>query len=147
MAHRVQHILDAAAAAHIANTNLRATVEVNRTRSLGEDQDEVPALTINYGADSPDDAQDQTDIASGIEIELTAYVAGDSESDVLQALLELRTQSHISLMADMTLGLSFLWELRYGGADKPQVVQAERMLGAQTCRWTARYLMNSDDPQ
>lgn len=144
--HRVQQILNAAAAVLGADANL-PTPEVNRVRSLSEEQIEVPALTVNYGADSPDDAQDQSNIASAIEIRVSAYVAGDSETDVLSSLLDIRARSHVALMADMTLGLPFVWHLTYGGADEPFLQQGERMYGSQTSRWTARYLMDSDSPE
>lgn len=148
MAHRVQQILDAMAAALVANTNLRATVEVNRVRSLGEDQAELPALTVNYGADSPDEgAQDHRDIGSAVEIRLGAYVAGDTETDVLVDLLALRTESHKAIRVQKTLGLAFVWEVVYAGADEPQIAQGERTFGAQTCRWTVRYVMDDDDPE
>jgi hypothetical protein len=147
MAHRVQQIIDAAATVMRANASLQATVEVNRVRSLGEDQGETPALTINYGGDSPDEAQNQSNFASAIELEFAAYVSGDTEPEVLESLVEMRRQVHRSIMADFTLGLPFVWDITYGGADKPATVQAERMLGAQTSRWTFRYLMDSDDPE
>jgi len=145
--HRVQQILNAAGAVLAANPSLRATVEVNRVRSLSEEQQELPALTVNYGADVPDESESFEGLGSAVEILLSAFCAGDSETEVLERLLELRSQSHLALMANMSLGLSFLWEIRYGGADAPVLQQGERMLGAQTSRWSARYLMDNDDPQ
>jgi hypothetical protein len=145
--HKVQQILEAAAAVCIANTNLVALVEVNRIRSLAEEEQELPALTINYGPDAPDESETFESLGSAIEIVTTAYCAGDTEQEVLASLLQMRSQVHVSLMADMSLGLPFLWEIRYGGADAPLVVQGERTLGSLTCRWNARYQMDNDDPQ
>lgn len=145
--HRVQQIVNAAAGLIAANASLRATVEVNRVRSLADEQPDSPCVTVNYGGDVPDEAQDQRDIASAVEILLTAYAFGDSETDVLQSLLDMRTQTHVALMADMTLGLSFVWETRYGGAEPPQLQQAERVCGAQSSRWTVRYLMDASTPE
>ena len=146
MAHRVKQILDAAAAACSSNTSLRAVVEVNRVRSLAEEQAELPALTVNYGADTPEDS-DQESFRSAIELLFTSYVAGDSETEVLDALLEMRRQVHISLMADISFGLSFVWDIAYGGADAPVLQQGERMYGAQTCRWNSRYVLEFADAQ
>jgi len=145
--HRVQQILDAAAAVCIANPNLVALTEVNRIRSLAEEEQELPALTINYGPDAPDESETFESLGSSLEMVFTAYCAGDTEQEVLTTLLQMRSQVHISLMADMSLGLLFLWEIRYGGADAPIVVQGERTLGALTCRWNARYQMDNGDPQ
>lgn len=148
MSHRVQQILDAAAAAFQANANLRATVEVNRVRSLSEEQAEFPALTVNYGTDSPTEVVgDFESIGSALELILTAFFVGETEQEVLEGLLSLRTQTHISLMADQSLGLSFVSQITYGGADAPVLQQAERMLGAQTFRWTPHYTMNIDSPE
>jgi hypothetical protein len=74
-------------------------------------------------------------------------VVGDTETDVLVALLALRTEAHKAIRTQKTLGLSCVWEVTYGGADSPQLAQSERMFGGQTCRWTARYIMDDDDPE
>ncbi len=143
--HRVQQILNAAGAVLGANPAL-GLVEINRVRSLSEEQQEVPALTVNYGADTPDESETFESLGSAVEMLLSAYCAGDSETEVLERLLEMRAQSHLALLADMSLGLPFLWEIRYGGADAPLLQQGERMLGTQTSRWVARYQMDNDDP-
>jgi hypothetical protein len=145
MSHRVQQILNAAAAALSANASLGAIVEVNRVRSLSEEQAELPVVTVNYGADAPDDG-DLDSFRSTIEVHLTAVCTGESETEVLSRLLDIRTQCHIALMADMSLGLSFVWHTAYGGADAPFLQQAERMLGSLTARWGVRYIMNISDP-
>jgi len=145
--HLVQQILEATAVALQANAGLSAIIETNRVRSLSEDQAELPAVTVNYGADSPEEG-DQENFGSALEMEFAAYCAGDSETEVLLNLIEMRTQCHISVMAAFKAGsLPGVWDIAYGGADKPLVQQAERMSGAQTCRWSARYRMDNDDPQ
>lgn len=146
MAHRVQQILDAVAAALRANLSLRAHVDVHRVLSLSEADDELPALTVNCGADTPDDSAHLDDFGSSLDVVLTAYCTGDSQTEVLEQLLELRRQSHIAMRTDMTFGLSFVWENSYGGAEPPLIQKADRIVGALTSRWAVRYLMNQSDP-
>ena len=147
MAHRAAQVIDAIAALLAANTSLQAQVFKNRTLVLSEDEGELPAVTVNFGADEPDSVEELNRIGSALEVVLTAACVGDSEAEVLAALLELRRQSHIALMADTSLGLSFVWHTVYGGASIPQLQQGERMCGALTTRWTVRYAMNITDPQ
>lgn len=145
MSHRAQQIIDAIAAAQASNTDLRANVEPNRVRSLSEENDELDALAVNYGADTPEDS-DFDSFRSSLDVVLTGYCVGDSEREVLEKLLELRRQSHIAMMADMTFGLSFVWETAYGGADAPAVQKLNRFIGALSSRWVVRYIVNKSDP-
>lgn len=146
MAHRAQQIVEAVAAALTANADLRAQVEFNRVRSLSEVDAELDALTVNYGADTPEEA-DLESFRSSLEVVLTFYCTGATEREVLEKLLELRRQSHISMMADFTFGLAFVWHTAYAGADAPALQMADRIIGSLTSRWLARYLMNISDPE
>lgn len=147
MAHRVEQIVDAIATILRANTNLRATVETHRVRSVAEFEGEIPLVCVNYGADQPDDEEQLGAIASVVELFSVAYCDGESEIEVLTTLLELRRQVHIALMADPTLGLAFVWQTEYGGADRPDIQQAGRTVGALSSRWLVHYVMNIADPQ
>lgn len=146
MPHRAKQIIDAVAAALAANQNLGAKVEVNRVRSISEAADELPAFLVNFGSDTADDSSDMQSFRSSLEVVLTAYCMGDNEADVLSQLLELRRQSHIAMMDDMTFGLSFVWDTAYGGADPPVIQRSERAIGALTSRWFVRYILNFSDP-
>lgn len=146
MPHRVQQVIAAAEAAHKANANLRANVEIHRVQSLSDLDDEIPMVCINYGADTPDAATDMRSYGSVIDIAVTAYCKGDSERKVLEQLLELRRQSHVAMMADMKFGLAFVWDTSYAGADTPVIQKLDRWVGALTSHWPVRYTMNLSDP-
>lgn len=149
MAHRAQQIVDAIASKLAANVNLRAAVYTHRTLSLSEDERELPAITVNVGEDEPESegAEQLNRITSALEAVIAAACVGDSEKEVIDSLLELRTQSHIALMADTSLGLAFVWQTEYAGASAPQLRQGERMCGTLTMRWRVHYEMNISDPQ
>lgn len=143
MPHRAKQILDAIESALSSNTDLGATVEVNRVGSLAEDQGELPALTVNY-SDLPDAESDMRSWHRVLDIVLTAYTAGESESEVTAALFELQRQAHISMVTEY--GLTFVWETSLGEIAAPQIQQADRTIGALTSRWFVRYIMNISDP-
>lgn len=145
MPHRAQAIIDLIATFLRANTAI-AHVYTHRSTSLSADQLELPCVTVNYGPDSPAPSHLNA-IGSALEVMVTCVVVGTDEVDVLTALLELRRQTHIALMADSDLGLTYVSECIYGGADAPQLQQLDQMTGVLPTRWAVRYDMNISDPQ
>lgn len=146
MAHRAAQIVDQVASLMRANPDLRAQVFTHRTLSLAEDQGEMPAVCVQIGGDDP-----QTDNMAFIESLLTvrtiAYAMDPDESVLREKLLDLRTQIHVSLQADHTLGLDFVSDCRYGGAIDPQIAAAEQLIGAYESVWRVLYRMNRTDPE
>jgi|SRR5882672_1188577 len=148
--HRVQQIMDAIVAAAVANGTFGQNVFIQRTLSLSEYDGELPALCVMYGDDDPFSELGNDNMAfidSLAAFELTPYVKADNEKALATALLEMRRQIHITLMADATLGLGFVFGVRYGGAEKPNISQeGGRLAGAQLNRWFVPYRMNITDP-
>jgi len=150
MTHRAQQIIAATAAALAASSSLGAAVYTHRRLSLSDEDQELPAVSVNYGSDDPLSDLGVTNIAfidSLLELAVTLVARGDSEQDVLDELLRLRAAQHVALMADRSLGLAFVIDTRYGGAAAPDVdVSLNRPAGALTCRWLVHYRMNLSDP-
>lgn len=149
MSHRAEQILDAASAAITAG-EFRGTVFKHRAQSLSQKDGELPAVSVDFGDDPPLDDSGADNFAfldSLLGIETTIYLKDDEEQKVRTALLNARTAIHKALMADRTLGLSFVIDTRYGGAERPLVVaDSEFVTGQLICRWRVHYRMNITDP-
>lgn len=151
MTHRAEQIVDAVVTLLQASTTLgipAPSVYPLRTFSLAEDQGELPAVCVNFGDDNPaDDYRSLEDVASALEVITTSYVLADEEPDLKRALLDLRKEIHKAIVADSTLGLSFVLSIAYGGAAKPETDSfGERLAGSQDSRWIVTYSMNPADP-
>ena len=150
MSHRAQQIIDAMAATLAASSTLASAVYTNRRYSLADTAQELPAVIIDYGADSPMSEFGATNVAfldSLLEVAVHIVVRADTEQDVLIDLMNRRVAQHIALIADRSQGLAFVIDTRYGGASAPDVdVSTDRPAGALTCRWFVHYRMNLSDP-
>lgn len=147
MAHRADQIIDAIVSAiesQVGPTGVH--VYSHRRLTLAEDQDELPAISVDFGEDTPA-TENVSYIDSLLSCQITGIVSAHEEQDLRSELLDLRRQVHIALMADPTLGLSFVVTAHYGGADEPVVdASGETIIGAYTSTWTVYYRMNYTDP-
>jgi hypothetical protein len=121
-------------------------VYAHRRLSLAEDQDELPAISVDFGQDSPVEENIQF-IDSLLTVAVTSIVAAAEEDTVKAELLELRRQIHIALMEDVTLGLPFVISTSYGGAEPPAFdLRGEFIVGALATPWNVYYRMLLADP-
>lgn len=150
MPHRAAEIIDQIADILNAQADLAAVVYTHRQLTLSESDQEVPAVIVQMGDDEP-----FTDtgvsvipfIDSLLDVTCTLKATGVDEPEIMGALLELRRQVHIALMADRSLGLGFVIDTRYQGATQPEIErESERMVGSYATRWTVHYRMNILDP-
>lgn len=148
MSHRVEQIIEAFAA--LVDANFNGSVYIHRALSLSEEEGELPAISIDFGEDSPLDDDGASNLAfldSLVSVMATIYTRGSEEIEVRRALMAARTAMHIAIMADRTLGLSFVVDTRYGGADEPEInAETEYLAGRLVCRWAVHYRMNITDP-
>jgi hypothetical protein len=149
--HRAQQVIDAIAAELAANVNLGASVFTNRVQSLSDPDQELPAVSVVYGSDSPLDASGASNFAfldSLLAVQTVAFVRELDEQAALARLLELRRQIHITLMAsDRSQGLGFVIDTRYAGADAPALDAAGSFVAARlVVSWAVHYRMNISDP-
>lgn len=150
MSHRAQQIVEAIVTALQANTSLGAAVYQHRHYSVGEDAQELPCVSVSIGADNPLSdlgVENMGFIDSLLEVSIAATARGDDEQSAIEALLALRRQIHITLMADRSLGLAFVVDTRYGGAQAPDFdVGADRIAARLEMRWPVHYRMAISDP-
>lgn len=74
---------------------------VSRDKSPGdriEARTELPAIDIRIGDEEPEEQQSNTTYVGRIRIEVDLFVA-DSEENVSSAVLTLRRQAHVAIMA------------------------------------------------
>jgi hypothetical protein len=148
MTHRAEQIIDAAVAT-IPETAQR--VFKHRRDSLSEEEQEVPATSVDEGEDLPlddDGASNFKLIDSQLTVETTAFAREATEEECKAKLSELRVINHMAMMAgDRTLGLAFVIDVKYGGADAPEITRAgEVFAGKRTSRWLVHYRMSVADP-
>lgn len=151
MTHRAQQIVEAIAAELIANVSLAAAVYVNRLMSLSDPDQELPAVSVVYGSDTPLAPNGASNVAfldSLLIVQTVGFVRELDEQTALARLIELRRQIHITLMApDRSQGLGFVIDTRYGGADAPALDAAgNNIAGRLVVSWAVHYRMTITDP-
>lgn len=148
MSHRVEQILDALVA---LMPTTAAAVYKHRAMTLSDEAGELPAISINLGADTPlddDGASNFAFIDSLAAIEIIVRLQDSDEQTALSKLLDFRRDIHVAVMADRELGLSsFVIDTRYAGAEAPERdVEQALVAGRLVTRWLVHYRMNIGDP-
>jgi hypothetical protein len=150
MSHRAQQIVDSIVANLKANTAPGWSVYRHRAASLNAAELELPAASVVMGADPPIQATGASNLAfldGLLEVVIVLIAQKSFEDDLVDALVEMRRQAHISVMADRTQGLAFVIDTRYAGADAPNVSPTEsKFNGVLHTRWAVHYRMNIADP-
>lgn len=149
MSHRAQQIVDAVASLITARVqDLGVKVYTHRRLSLDPEQDEMPAISVDFGEDRRADSQTTLMIRSALSVEVTVIVSESDEYDCRTRLLDLRREVHRAVMADQRLGLSdFVVTTSYGGAEAPSIAAAGRKVaGELTSTWPVLYTTELNDP-
>jgi hypothetical protein len=151
VSHRAEQIVDAVASlvtARVQPTGVH--VFTHRRLSLDPEQDEMPAISVDYGEDSRADGQTTRMIDSVLSVEVTAVVSEKDEYDCRTRLLALRREIHRAVMADQRLGFGaqgFVVTTSYGGASAPQLAASGRTIdGEIVTTWLVHYRMELTDP-
>lgn len=112
---------------------------------------DLPAVSVFMAEDQPVSDNGQENMAfidSELTIQCVVFVSQPTEEEVIDQLLEMRRQIHIALMADYTLGLSFVSDTRYGGASPPDIEDdGGSLIGRMEVTWKIQYRMRLSDPQ
>lgn len=150
MSHRSQQIIDAMRTNIAANLAISWTIYRQRIDGIDVKEMELPAVAVMFAEDLPFSdlgASNLSFIDSLLRVTVVLVAEGASEDPILDQLLEMRRQSHISLLADRSQGLAFVIDTRYAGADKPIFANdADRYSGALQTHWHVHYRMNLLDP-
>lgn len=143
--HRAEQIIDAL----VALMPSTGAAFKHRVLTLSDDQQELPAQSVRMGEDRPiddDGASNFSFIDSMLFLEIDLYVKEITIEAAITKLLELRTATHVAIMADRSLGLAFVIDTRYGGSDAPEAEAKDYVAGRLTTRWQVHYRMNIGDP-
>ena len=151
MTHRADQIIQSVVSVLASRVGPKGSkVYPHRRLSLSLEQDELSAHSVDYGEDQRLDSQFTQVIDSLLSVQTTAMVAKATEPEVREALLEMRRDQHIAIMADQRLGFGaqgFVVTTRYGGAEAPEIaVDGEYVVGALTSIWLVHYRMSLTDP-
>jgi hypothetical protein len=154
MAHRRTQILNALRTiiqAAASSTGVPSqNVFKNRALSLAEDHAEMPAICINRGEDQPTSEFGNDNLSSIdglLTVTIVGYFVGDTEDEVVEALDEQARYVQSAILADQSLGLSFVIGSRYGGSDEPQLDSTgERIVGSLESPWQVHYRQRIPDP-
>jgi hypothetical protein len=150
--HREGQILQAVQAAVEAVPDVGAAVFLHRTLSLSADDQELPAICINAGADEAIADSGYTNLAfidSQCEVVVTLYAQAQTQQEVAAELDRLRVVVHKAMLAaPRTLGLTFLLGIAYGGADAPEYsTDGSPLAASRVCNFAVQYRMNLVDPE
>lgn len=148
MSHRAQTVLDAVAALVRARVEASGVkVFTHRRYTLDPEQDELPAISVDYGEDRKADTRTLNSIDSVLEVQCTTVVQSPHEDDLRSKLLDLRAEIHRAVMANHRLGLAFVSTTYYGGASAPLLdEEGEYLQGELTSTWLVLYEMSLSDP-
>ena len=144
--HRAAQIVDAIDGLIRARVSAAGVKVFKHTRTrLDYEQDELPAISIDYGEDSPDVGATLNELASVLTVEFNAVAQAPIEAELHDTLMELRAEIHVALMANFNLGLQFVEWTQYGPVDAPDINQeGETITGSLKSRWLIHYSMGSD---
>jgi hypothetical protein len=150
--HREEQVLQAAKSAIEAHADIAAAVFAHQTLTLSAEDQELPAVCVNKGPDTPDSEFGVSNMAfidSVCELSFTLYAQGQTQADVDLELDRLRVVVHKALMASpRDLGLAFVMGIRYGGAEAQEYSTAGSPLaGKRVCSFSFHYRMDIDDPE
>lgn len=145
--HRALQALKAVKAVLLAaDTRAMANVELGRTADITE----ADAIDIHFGDDSAvnefgTDNTQTIDSVQRVYVDLHTRSAVHEET-IIENLYELRSQCHVALLADWTLGLAFVIAVRYAGAQPIESESGGERLGSLRTVWDIAYRMNYANP-
>lgn len=148
MTHRAQQIIDAVAAL------VRARVEpsgvkvfTHRRLSLDPEQDELPAISVDYGDLTVDDKDPEEDYFDCTLAVMTTAVAVNAEESLLRnQLLAMTVEAQAAINAVPLLGLNFVNDTILIGWATPEVGQTDEFLaGSLTSSWQIKFRMQFED--
>lgn len=101
----------------------------------------VPALSVEQGDDTPVAEPGNSNtlyMDNELVVQITAVVS--STSNVETELNQIREEVYAAMMADTTLGLAYVYDVRWLGADAPDISdEGERPVASVTTNWAIYY--------
>lgn len=127
-----------------------SNVYVHRRYTLSEEQNELDAISVDMGDDesvSEFGVDNLSFIDSLLSVPIMMRAKHANEETLRRQLMQLRRQIHQAIMADQSLGLSFVIGARYAGAAAIEIDMAgDSPIGTLECLWRIHYRMRVTDP-
>ena len=146
MAHRAEQIVDAAKTLLDVSATLGVLYR-NRQLSLSEASNEIPATSVNIGDDEPVSAlgADNFSFVDSLLTLSVVHISSQATEDlVVDELMNMRAAAYAVMMADRSLGLSFVIDTRYGGAAAPEISdEGGELCGRLVTTWFVHYRMST----
>lgn len=143
--HRAEQILVAVKA---AVTGLTTTGDrVYRARVAPVSDEQLPCLLVYMGPDDPQDPEDRSmrHFDSVLTVKVAAVVK-NAAAQVDTVLNQIRKEVEIALGADTGLGLAWVIDSGFVGADEPDLGENDRPVASQVLRWEVLYRRSYEDP-
>ena len=151
MTHKADAIILAVADAMRQHTDTPINVFEHRALTLADHQDELPAISVDFGEDAPFDADGSTGFdfnQSILTVNVTIVVSDTDERDVREDLLNFRKEVHKAIMYRDLRDLAGVISVNYGGAEAPEIIaEGDAFLGALVCIWGVMYQTPIDNPE
>ncbi|MBL4709752.1 MAG: hypothetical protein JKY48_15065 [Flavobacteriales bacterium] len=141
--HRAEQIMQAVETALMGLTTTGTNVKRARVYKLTDE--DLPALSINMGADDIADENNMAFIDRSLAIEVVAHVKANDAIDT--TLNKIRREVHQALYADYTLGQSFVIDTVLNGDDSPEFNgELEKPVASQRLNYIVMYRHSVADP-
>lgn len=143
--HRAEQVMEAVLA--IVTGLVSTGVRVYRGRVAPVRDEDLPALLVNMGADRPVEPADRTmqHFDSILRVTVTPVVK-TSSAQVDTLLNQIRLEAEIALAADPRLGLAWVIDSGFVGADEPDLGENDRQVASQGLQWEVLYRRSYEDP-
>jgi len=129
--------------AHLPTT--RERVYRGRARRLNED--ELPALLINLSREEFLGKTNPVLIDRDLIINVEGYARTDADGENLETILNrIRKEVTIAIMADVTLGLTYVHDSNEGNAGYTFDEETENGIGVIATEWVVTYRRSATDP-
>lgn len=109
---------------------------------------DFPAVALYMGEDDPrgEDGFDNIGFYEGVMVLNCDCYVEKGTTNIESALNAVRKAAHIAIMADSTLGLSFVLDTKPIGADEPELsVDGERIVATMRVKFQVEYRANATD--
>lgn len=148
MSHRAGQVIEAVASILSARVLPKGhKVYTHRRISLASEEDQLPAHSVDFGEDQRAESKFIGTIDSVLTVITTVVATAADEQALRTLLLDLRREQHRAVMADPKLGLAFVVNTLYGGAEAPEILtDGEELVGVLASSWLVHYRMNPQDP-
>lgn len=153
MSHRADRIVDAIVSAIQGACPSSIRVYAHRRLTLSEDESQLPAISVDFGEDVPVNDDQGAYLMDGslqslLTVNITGIAVSVDEASIRRSLLDMRSLVHIGIKGNSNLGLPFVIDTHYGGANPPEVdISSDKLVGELTSAWGVRYEMNLLSPE